>query len=152
MNNSKRIDALEEQIDGWCAEFRRRLSDLDERMINRIRNLEYELGGVVAHLDDGAPIPEVYEEAEPITTEYEASLVDDIAFDATNPDYYKLPNGTEAIDTSEWLSSNGGQAVQYIVRATRIDGVTKTYPLEDLRKARWFIDREISRMEQHASD
>lgn len=150
MNNSKRIDALEEQIDGWCAEFRRRLSDLDERMINRIRNLEYELGGVVAHLDDGAPLPEVYTEDEPITTEYEASLAD--GNDAINPNYYQLPNGVETVQISEWLSSNGGQAVQYIVRATRVDGVTKTDPLEDLRKARWFIDSEISRMEQHAND
>lgn len=67
--------------------------------------------------------------------------------DAVNPDHYKFPGGAEVIDISEHLSSNGGQAVQYIARATRQDGKIKGNPLEDLRKSIWFINREIARLE-----
>ncbi|AXK89867.1 DUF3310 domain-containing protein [Nocardia farcinica] len=71
--------------------------------------------------------------------------------DPTNPDYYKFPNGAETIDLTEWLSSCGGQAVQYIARATRIDGKVKGNPIEDLRKSLWFINREIARLEAATS-
>lgn len=67
--------------------------------------------------------------------------------DATNPEHYQFPGGAEVIDISEWLSANGAQAFQYVARATRVDGKTKGDPIEDLRKARWFIDREIARLE-----
>ncbi len=36
-----------------------------------------------------------------------------------------------------------GNAVKYISRA----GVKSPDPLEDLRKARWYLDREIARLE-----
>lgn len=38
-----------------------------------------------------------------------------------------------------------GNAVKYILRAPR-----KGAPLEDLKKVRWYLDREIARMESHA--
>jgi hypothetical protein len=66
--------------------------------------------------------------------------------DNINPSHYKLANGHQVIEVSENLSSNGGQAVQYIARATRSDGVIKSDPVEDLEKARWFIEREIQRL------
>jgi hypothetical protein len=66
--------------------------------------------------------------------------------DPTNPDYYKFPNGAETIDITEWLSSCGGQAVQYITRATRTDGKVKGDPIEDLSKAIWFLSRERGRL------
>lgn len=66
--------------------------------------------------------------------------------DPVDPDHYKFPGGVEVISISEHLTSNGGQAVQYIARATRIDGKVKGEPLEDLRKAKWFIEREIERL------
>lgn len=64
-----------------------------------------------------------------------------------HPPHYKFSNGAEVIDITENLTSNGGQAVQYIARSTRLDGNNKGDVLEDLRKARWFIDREIERVE-----
>jgi len=67
--------------------------------------------------------------------------------DNTNPDYYKFPSGAEVIDISEHLSANGAQALQYIARATRQDGKVKGNPVEDLRKALWFVQREIARLE-----
>lgn len=68
--------------------------------------------------------------------------------DATNPTYYQLPGGVEVIQISEHLTSNGGQAVQYVARATRLDGKIKGSPVEDLRKSIWFIEREIARLEE----
>lgn len=70
--------------------------------------------------------------------------------DAINPSHYQLPGGVEVIQISEHLTSNGGQAVQYVARATRLDGKIKGSPVEDLRKAVWFIEREIARLEEEA--
>lgn len=67
--------------------------------------------------------------------------------DPVSPSHYKFSNGVEVIDISENLTSNGAQALQYIARATRIDGKNKAFPLEDLNKAVWFIQREIQRIE-----
>jgi hypothetical protein len=68
--------------------------------------------------------------------------------DAINPDYYKAgwSNGVELIDITENLTGNGAQAVQYVARSTRLDGVLKGDPVEDLTKAVWFIQREIQRL------
>lgn len=67
--------------------------------------------------------------------------------DNLNPNYYKFPNGAETIDISQYLSGCGSQAVQYVVRSTRIDKDLKGNPTEDLRKAIWFIEQELSRIE-----
>ena len=67
--------------------------------------------------------------------------------DNLNPNYYKFPNGAETIDISQYLSGCGSQAVQYVVRSTRIDKELKGNPLEDLHKAIWFIEQEIARLE-----
>ena len=67
--------------------------------------------------------------------------------DPISPDHYRgFSYGAEVIDISENLSSNGGQVVQYVARACRLDGQVKGDPLEDLQKARWFLDREIRRL------
>lgn len=60
--------------------------------------------------------------------------------------YYTMPDGSETIAQSRWLTSNGGQATQYVTRATRIDGVFKEDPIEDLNKAKYFINDEIERL------
>lgn len=62
-----------------------------------------------------------------------------------HPDYYKR-GGVEAIDAIEaWeLGFHLGNVVKYIARAGRKtkDG------LQDLRKAAWYLDREIKRRER----
>lgn len=63
------------------------------------------------------------------------------------PDYYRFPSGVQVIDISEWLTGNGAQVVQYVARATRVDGVVKGNPVEDLRKAAVLLGREIERLE-----
>ena len=71
------------------------------------------------------------------------------AVDETNPDHYQhFSNNTEVIDIAENLSYNAGNAVKYLARATRTDGQTKhENPLTDLKKAKWYVEREIDRLE-----
>lgn len=64
--------------------------------------------------------------------------------DISNPLYYRS-GGMEAIDVIEAfnLGYTLGNAVKYIVRAGK-----KGSAIDDLRKARWYIDREIGRLSQ----
>lgn len=71
--------------------------------------------------------------------------------DAINPNHYKgFSNGAEAIDISENLVSNASHAFNYVTRAGRADGYTKSQDtegkIEDYTKAVWFINREIERI------
>jgi len=61
-----------------------------------------------------------------------------------HPDHYNWLPGTECIDVAEHFNFNLGNAVKYIwrVETKEISGA-----LVDLRKARWYVDREIKRME-----
>lgn len=52
-------------------------------------------------------------------------------------------NGAEVIDIAENLNFNRGNAVKYVARAGRKDAL-KT--VEDLKKARWYLDRELKRL------
>lgn len=55
-------------------------------------------------------------------------------------------NGAEVIDLTEHLSFCAGNVVKYVCRAGRKD--PDKY-VEDLEKARWYLDREIERIEGH---
>lgn len=67
--------------------------------------------------------------------------------DPINPPHYKgFANGAQVIDITEGLSFAGGNAVKYVARACRLDGAIKGNPVEDLKKARWYIDRELTRL------
>ena len=73
--------------------------------------------------------------------------------DPINPSYYQgFSNAAQVIDISEHLTSNGGQALQYVARSCRLDGNNKGGVVENLEKAKWFIDREIKRVKGEASD
>lgn len=62
-----------------------------------------------------------------------------------SPDHY-TSGGIETIDFIEakGLGYHLGNVVKYISRA----GKKHSRVLEDLRKARWYLDREISRLER----
>lgn len=63
--------------------------------------------------------------------------------DPINPQHYKShPSGIECITVIEHFNFCLGNAIKYIWRASLKD---KT--VEDLKKARWYLDREISRLE-----
>lgn len=61
-----------------------------------------------------------------------------------HPSHYTWLPGVEAIDIVEPLADRSGwnvaNAVKYLLR---VDGKGK--PLEDLRKAAWYINRELQR-------
>lgn len=82
-------------------------------------------------------------------TSAEAPTVE--ATDPVNPKHYQnFSNGAQVIDITENLTSNGGAAVKYISRSTRLDGQNKGEVLDDLHKARWYINREIERLNKGA--
>lgn len=68
-----------------------------------------------------------------------------------HPTHYQAPNDQngiyEAIKVIEaWeLGFCLGNTIKYIARAGKKD---KAKVLEDLKKARWYLDREIQKMEQ----
>lgn len=53
------------------------------------------------------------------------------------------PSGVDCIDVVEHFNFNRGNAIKYIWRAGK-----KGDELEDLKKARWYVDREIERLEK----
>ena len=61
-----------------------------------------------------------------------------------HPSHYTQYLGLEVIDLTEQMNFNRGNAVKYIARAG-----LKSYDTEiqDLKKALWYIQREINRME-----
>ena len=56
--------------------------------------------------------------------------------------YTSHPSGVECIDIAEHMNFCLGNALKYIWRAG-----LKGDAVEDLKKARWYIDREIERIE-----
>lgn len=58
------------------------------------------------------------------------------------PHYNAHPSGVECITVTEHMNFNLGNAVKYIWRV----GLKSDDPVTDLEKARWYIDREISRL------
>jgi hypothetical protein len=64
--------------------------------------------------------------------------------DAVNhPSHYtEHPSGVECIQITEHMNFCLGNAIKYIWRA----GLKSNSQVEDLRKARWYIEREIERL------
>jgi hypothetical protein len=58
-----------------------------------------------------------------------------------HPEHYtKHPSGVECIQITEHMGFNLGNAIKYIWRAD-----LKSDAIEDLKKARWYIDRELEK-------
>ena len=55
--------------------------------------------------------------------------------------YTEHPSGIECIEITEHMNFCVGNAIKYIWRSA-----DKGKEVEDLRKARWYIDREIARI------
>lgn len=61
--------------------------------------------------------------------------------DPINPSHYKShPIGVEYIQITEHYNFNVGNAIKYLWRAGKKEGVSAS---EDLQKALWYINREI---------
>lgn len=63
--------------------------------------------------------------------------------DPINPSHYKShPSGVECVVIAEHFNFCLGNALKYLWRAG-----LKGDAVEDLKKARWYLDREIARLE-----
>lgn len=60
--------------------------------------------------------------------------------------YTSHPSGIEVIDITEHMNFCLGNVVKYVLRAEH-----KGNTLEDLKKARWYLNREIDRREHEAN-
>lgn len=63
-------------------------------------------------------------------------------FDPINPAHYRSASGVECIQITEHMNFNLGNVIKYVWRADGKGGV------EDLRKAAWYLQREIARLEK----
>lgn len=59
------------------------------------------------------------------------------------PHYNAHPSGVECITVAECFGFNLGNVIKYVWRAEE-----KGAPLEDLKKAAWYLNREIERREK----
>lgn len=64
-----------------------------------------------------------------------------------SPSHYTAYKGLEIIDLTEQLNFNRGNAIKYIARAG-LKNKTPEGDIEDLKKAVWYINREIKRVEE----
>jgi hypothetical protein len=64
--------------------------------------------------------------------------------------YTSHPSGVECIAITEYMPFCVGNAIKYMWRAG-LKGDTPAKFIEDLKKARWYIDREIARLEKEQS-
>ena len=70
-----------------------------------------------------------------------------MADNVNNPKHYNShPSGVEAITVCEHLGFNLGNAMKYIWRADH-----KGNTMEDLKKAEFYVKREIQRIEKQQS-
>jgi Protein of unknwon function (DUF3310) len=78
-------------------------------------------------------------------------MSEDVKPDMVNhPSHYTgHPSGVECIHVVEHFNFCLGNAIKYIWRAGLKEGVSE---LEDLKKARWYLGREIARREKEARD
>lgn len=64
-----------------------------------------------------------------------------------HPKHYNAhPSGVECITIAEHMGFNLGNVMKYIFRNEHKNG------LEDLRKAAWYLNREIAKREKEAAD
>ena len=68
--------------------------------------------------------------------------------DPINPTHYKShPSGIEVIEITEHMNFCRGNAIKYILRA----GLKSKDATEDLKKAVWYINREIQRISNEST-
>lgn len=64
--------------------------------------------------------------------------------DQINPAHYRgFSNGAQVVDIAERLNFNRGNAVKYLARAGRKQDADT---ITDLKKAKWYVEREIQRI------
>ncbi|WP_249359247.1 DUF3310 domain-containing protein [Cupriavidus sp. 2SB] len=82
----------------------------------------------------------------PMLAEVAATPANPVDDPVHHPKHYTShPSGIECIQVTEHMGFNLGNAFKYIWRAD-----LKHDAIEDLKKARWYLEREIAKREQGA--
>ena len=68
-----------------------------------------------------------------------------MSHDPVNSPSHYTAYPVEVIELTEWMNFNRGNSVKYLCRAGLKDPDTE---IQDLEKARWYIDREIKRLKK----
>lgn len=101
-----------------------------------IRQVRVQGGPVHLH-DSASPTPGPYDD-QPVS-----SATQPVEEDAINPSHYRRhPSGIECIEITRHLNFNVGNAIKYLWRH-----MDKGDPVENLKKAQWYIDDEIRRLQ-----
>ena len=94
--------------------------------------------------DDYKSLQEIVEESMqapvPVYRGIDRSTIDPAERVNHPPHYNRHPSGVECVDIIEHMSFNVGTAVKYLWRADEKGAI-----MEDLRKALWYVQREIQR-------
>lgn len=69
--------------------------------------------------------------------------------DKVSPQHYQLPGGFQVIDLTKHLGFCEGNIVKYVARAGNKGGESR---LDDLNKARWYLDLLIEDAIDEATD
>lgn len=101
----------------------------------------YEYAAEPAVEDPIARVKEISEDKQGLKIEVEKT--EESEDKVNHPSHYTAYKGIEVIQLTEQMNFNRGNAVKYIARAGLKSLETE---LEDLEKARWYIDREIRRI------
>jgi hypothetical protein len=67
--------------------------------------------------------------------------------DPIHPDHYQF-DGIQVIDLTEQMNFNRGNVIKYVARAGRKDPQRE---IEDLKKARFYLTRELGRLTSNGS-
>ena len=97
---------------------------------------------------DGSDIDWAFDSIRPVELVEAANVAQEEANekpDAINPPHYQgFSNGAQVIDITENLNFNRGNAVKYLARAGAKDPAKE---IEDIKKAIWYAQRELVRLE-----
>lgn len=81
----------------------------------------------------------------PFCTPVPPTALDAIEHAVSHPKHYTShPSGVECIAVTEHFNFNLGNAIKYIWRA----GLKNADALTDLKKAQWYVEREIARLQK----
>jgi hypothetical protein len=106
----------------------------------RLRNKE-SFGKKIRHLDLVEDVEEYAEDIRALNAHYAEIAAGD---PVERPAHYTR-FGAELIEITEWLNFNRGNAVKYLARA---GSKHPSRELEDLKKALWYVQREIDRIQK----
>lgn len=143
--NGEKIERTTYEPTGWY------LLSADEEYwlypVEEIERITYTPSSVLRAYPSGEPCA-IYDKSK-----YDYDLRDntiaitEISDNVSHPPHYAngWSNNAEVIDLTEHLSFCAGNVVKYVCRAGRKD--PDKY-VEDLEKARWYLDREIARVKE----